>query len=402
LEKTGRITSVSLKNYKSIASARVSLSPLTVLVGRNGAGKSNFVEALWLLSDALQSTLDHAIRQHGGIADVRRRSGGHPTHFGISLRLQLADGRSAGYAFMVGATRDGGFTVQREKAAIGVDGLNDPHFELDDGILKSKSTHLKLAPPRISSDRLFLTQASSIPEFRILFDTLSQMYFYSINPAEIRQPQPHDAGNVLLRSGKNVASLMRRLEVDDAESFNRIQDYIRRIVPGLERIEHESLGPTETLRFRQKVQNNKNPWRFYAAAMSDGTLRSLGVLAALFQTDPRRVSPTLVGIEEPESTIHPGAASILTDALVEASKRHQVIATTHSPDLLDNANLSLESIRVVESVDGETIIGEADAAAKEAVRSELYTPGELLRHGQINPAPATGAQFEAASLFKFD
>ncbi|HEY7549041.1 MAG TPA: AAA family ATPase [Hyphomicrobiaceae bacterium] len=401
MEKTSRITSVSLKNYKSIASARVSLSPLTVLVGRNGAGKSNFVEALWLLSDAVQSTLDHAIRQHGGIGDVRRRSGGHPTHFGISLRLQLADGRSAAYAFMVGATKDGGFTVQREKAAIGVDGLNDPHFELDDGVLVSKSTHLNLAP-RISSDRLFLTYVSSIPEFRILFDTLSQMHFYSINPTEIRQPQPHDAGDVLLRSGKNIASLMRRLATDDPESFDRIQDYIRSIVPGLEGVEHESLGPTETLRFRQKVQTNKNPWRFYAAAMSDGTLRSLGILAALFQTNSRKVSPTLIGIEEPESTIHPGAASILTDALIEASKRHQVIATTHSPDLLDNANLSLESIRVVESVDGETIIGDADAAAKEAVRSKLYTPGELLRHGQINPAPPSRPQSDAINLFKFD
>ena len=227
MENTSRITSVSLKNYKSIASARVLLSPLTVLVGRNGAGKSNFVEALWLLSDALQSTLDNAIRQHGGIADVRRRSGGHPTHFGISLRLQLADGRSAAYAFMIGATKDGGFTVQREKAAIGVDGLNDPHFEIEDGALVSKSPHLTMAP-RISSDRLFLTYASSVPEFRILFDALSQMHFYSINPADIRRPQPHDAGDVLLRSGKNIASLMRRLATDDPKSFNRIQDYIRR------------------------------------------------------------------------------------------------------------------------------------------------------------------------------
>ena len=102
---------------------------------------------------------------------------------------------------MVGATKDGGFTVQREKAAIGVDGLDDPHFEIDNGVFVSKSAHLNLAP-RISSDRLFLTYVSSIPEFRILFDALSQMHFYSINPADIRQPQPHDAGDVLLRSAK--------------------------------------------------------------------------------------------------------------------------------------------------------------------------------------------------------
>ena len=77
--RTPRIISVSLKNYKSIGSARVRLAPLTLLVGRNGAGKSNFLDALRLVSDALQSTLDYALRQRGGIGEVRRRSGGHPT-----------------------------------------------------------------------------------------------------------------------------------------------------------------------------------------------------------------------------------------------------------------------------------------------------------------------------------
>jgi hypothetical protein len=46
---------------------------------------------------------------------------------------------------MVGATKDGGFAVQREEAAIGVDRLNDPHFEIEDGILVSKSAHLTSA-----------------------------------------------------------------------------------------------------------------------------------------------------------------------------------------------------------------------------------------------------------------
>ena len=77
------ITRVVLKNYKSIAACDVRLQPLTFLVGRNGAGKSNFLDALRFVADALNSSLGHAIRDRGGINDVRRRSRGHPNHFGI-------------------------------------------------------------------------------------------------------------------------------------------------------------------------------------------------------------------------------------------------------------------------------------------------------------------------------
>ncbi|NJO20799.1 MAG: LCP family protein, partial [Spirulinaceae cyanobacterium RM2_2_10] len=71
------------------------------------------------------------------------------------------------------------------------------------------------------------------------------------------------------------------------QTLGRIQDFMRRIVPGLDRVEHESFGPAETLVFAQSVRGVRQPWRFYAASVSDGTLRSLGVLTALFQTHPR-------------------------------------------------------------------------------------------------------------------
>lgn len=393
-----RITCVTLKNYKSIRSARVSLDPLTILVGRNGAGKSNFVDALWLVSDALQSTLDYALRQRGGIGEVRRVSGGHPTHFGISLQLRLANDRSATYAFRVGAKVDGGFTVQREMAIVGIDGLNDAQFEVENGSIVKSSSHLKLTP-QISPDRLLLTAASAIPEFRTLFDALSNMHFYSINPNEIRQPQPHDAGDVLLRSGKNIASLLRRLDKEDPPALERIKEYIRQIVPGLEQIDHVQLGPTETLKFGQRMHRTKKVFPFYAQSMSDGTLRSIGVLAALFQTNARR-GPTLIGIEEPESTIHPGAGGVLMDALIEASRRRQVIATTHSPDMIDNANLSIDSIRIVENIDGETVIERVDRAALEAVREKLFTPGELMRQDQISPDMTARIEVETEDLFR--
>ena len=69
------ITSVDLTNYRSIAGCKVKLGSLNILVGRNGAGKSNFLDALTFLRDATRYSLDQAVRQRGGIAGVRRRSG---------------------------------------------------------------------------------------------------------------------------------------------------------------------------------------------------------------------------------------------------------------------------------------------------------------------------------------
>ena len=97
---------VKLRNYKSIGRCDVRLGPLAVLVGPNGSGKSNFLDALALTRQALDMTLDHALRERGGINEVRRRSGGHPSNFSIELQFTLGDGVTQGlYSFEV--TSDG-------------------------------------------------------------------------------------------------------------------------------------------------------------------------------------------------------------------------------------------------------------------------------------------------------
>ncbi len=75
------ITQVTLKDYKSIARCDVRLGPLTFLVGPNGSGKSNFLDALRFVSDALNTSLDHALRDRGGIQEVLRRPSQPFQHF---------------------------------------------------------------------------------------------------------------------------------------------------------------------------------------------------------------------------------------------------------------------------------------------------------------------------------
>ncbi len=382
------IRQVVLNNFKSIANCKVDLQDITVLVGPNGAGKSNFIDGMRLVSDALNTTLESAMRQRGGINEVRRRSGGHPNHFAISLRINLPDGRNGLYALRVGAKPEGAFSVQREKAYVSLKGLDQAFFIVEEGRLRSASDELSSLQPKVSPDRLYLTAASGVLPFRELFDALSVMRFYSINPEPIKELQVHDAGEHLDGSGANLASVIRRLQEDRPQVFERVQSYLRQIVPGIENVEHKIYGPRETLEFCQAVQGQKDALRFHAANMSDGTLRSLGVLTALFHPLANEGHPApFVAIEEPEITIHPGAAGVLMDALVEAAGSAQVVATTHSPDLLDHPDIQSDWLLAVTKERGDTQISKVDSAAMQAIKQSLYTPGELLRAGQLLPDP---------------
>jgi predicted ATPase len=118
--------------------------------------------------------------------------------------------------------------------------------------------------------------------------------------------------------------------------------------------------------------------------MSDGTLRALGVLVALFAGGSAVASP--VGIEEPEAALHPVAAGVLLDALRDASERRQVMVTTHSPELLDSTGIGVSEILSVQAIRGDTIIGRVDAAGRRALKDALFTPGELLRANQLTPS----------------
>ena len=378
------IKRVTIKNYKSIAACDVQLCPLTFLVGPNGAGKSNFLDALRFVADALNSSLDHAIRDRGGIKEVRRRSGGHPNHFSIRLDFMLSDGSTGHYAFRIGSTsllkRE--YEVQQEECVLQNAELLTPetYFYVQNGNVIR--TSLEVAPAA-AIDRLFLVNASGLKEFRPVYEAFSQMGFYSLNPDKIRDLQAPDPGDLLIRDGSNLASVLAQLSPSVKE---RIEEYLVAVVPGVRGVEVKKIGPKETLEFMQEVAGAKHPWRFLANNMSDGTLRVLGILVALFQVnhDPTKRVP-LIGIEEPEIALHPAAAGVLLDGLREAAEKTQILITSHSPDLLDDKDLDVNSIIAVEARNGNTAIGLVDEVGRNAVRDRLFTTGDLLRLNQLEP-----------------
>jgi len=379
------IKRVVLKSYKSIAACSVELHPLNFLVGPNGAGKSNFLDALRLVADSLNTSLDHALRDRGGIAEVRRRSSGHPTHFGVRLEFGPRNGQSGFYAFRVGALPKGGYEVQREECRLfGVElGGNDVFYVVESGSVSE--AHAKVMPVA-SPDRLYLVAASGIADFRPVYDALSRMGFYNLNPEIMRDLQPPDAGDVLRRDGGNLASVLGVVAKENREARDRIVEFLAAVVPGVVDVETRHVGKKETLEFRQRVGANEAPWRFLAENMSDGTLRVLGILTALFQSangSGKRVP--LVGIEEPETAVHPGAAAVLRDALQVASHQTQIIVTSHSPDLFDDTEVSVDSILAAVNDNGATRIAPLGEADRSVVKDRLYTVGELMRTSVLHP-----------------
>jgi predicted ATPase len=385
-QKNVFLTRVVLKHYRSIAACDLRLGSLTFLVGPNGAGKSNFLDALALVSDALNNNLPQALRDRGGIQEVRRRSSGHPTHLGIRLEFQLPDDREGVFAFELAAVRDGPYEVKHEKCVVRSQVSDERAFYQ---VRKGEVGETTLEhPPQGMRDRLFLSVASGYEEFRELHDELAGMGFYNPSPDQMREWQPPDVGQKLLKDARNIASVLDYLARHSPKSKDKIEDYLADVVPGIVGVEKTSVQNKETLEFKQEVKGSKHPWTFTAGSMSDGTLRALGVLAALFQIgNEKRGGVPVVGVEEPEASVHPAAAEILLDALREASARRQVIVTTHSPTLLDSDNVAPDDIVAVVSKEGVTGLSRLGEESKGILRDQLFTAGELLQLDQLYPAP---------------
>ncbi|RKG63329.1 chromosome segregation protein SMC [Corallococcus sp. CA054B] len=388
------LTRVTLRDFRSIEACDVTLGPLTFLVGPNGSGKSNFLDALRLISDALQTSLDQAVRSRGGAFNLVRRAPGGSGQFSIRLDFRLPDGSSGHFAVSIARHGFGTYVVQEEECVVGA-----AKYHVRAGTLFIKPS--PVSPPA-SDDRLYLVNASGLPEFRPIFDALSNMGIYNLNPEQLRMLQVPDKGDLLARDGSNLPSVLDHLGSKAGDTAKRrIEEYLGAIVPGLAGVEPTHAGHLETLKFLQQIGGTEGHREFLAISMSDGTLRALGILVALFQT---RAEPRiqLVGIEEPEAALHPAAAGVLRDALREASLYTQVIVTSHSPELLDDPSIQGDEILSVVAEEGRSIIAPVDAETRSALKDRLYTAGELLKANQLAPDRQALPQADQLKLWEHD
>jgi predicted ATPase len=386
---TPSLTGLTLKRFRSIPAATVTFDNPTFLVGKNGSGKSNLVDAFAFLAEAMVTPLQSVIDGRGGITAVRNKSSGSGPGFPPNLALGVEIGqlngeiRSAKYAFEIHALPNYGFEVAREQCVVFRKSGERVWFDRKANTFLSSPGKLD---PAIERNALVMPLVGGDARFHPVIKFLSGMRVYSIVPSILKEMQDPDSGMTLRADGRNAASVLQEIERQSPTKWERVCEILETIVPNTKRVQAKKHGNKVSLEFTQEWANGQKPKsnKFEAFSMSDGTLRALGLLTAIYQRNP----PSVVVVEEPEATIHPGALGAILDLVRQASKTMQVVVTTHSPELLDAAKwIKDANLRVVVWEKGASRFAELSESGKEAIRSHLMGAGELLRANAIHAAP---------------
>ena len=313
--------------------------------------------------------------------------------FSIKLTLDLGEECTAQYSLVIGSDPGRSFEIRSETCKI-TEAADTPSvikgyerfrstpvmFSLSLGIPEIQELHSS----RPSLDRLYLGNLAGWPVFDALHQVLANMAFYNPATAPMRDYQSPDPGDQLTPNGSNLASVFRTLRLNHPESADRVGEFLSAVVPRLRNVVDADVGEKVTLQFTETEPSGtgKEKRTFYASSMSDGTLRVVAILLALFQQSER---VSLVGIEEPEMGIHPGAVEVLFDSFQEGARLRQLLVTTHSSELLDRDDIDHDSILAFSTEEGQTLVEPFDDTVRGILRKTLSTPSEMLRKDLLGP-----------------
>ncbi len=398
-----------LKRFRSILGAQIAFENPLFLVGKNGAGKSNVLKALDFVSECMSLPLAAVFEKQGGINTVRYRSGtqSRPGNFAMRVDFELSNGTpSKGwYAFEIRAREGYEFDVVEEKCLVR-QGPDQHSFHRKGTKL---TTTVAGISPAVDPQALVLPIIGGTPQFAPVTRGLGGIRVFSIQPKAIQELQEPDSGATLKSDGSNLASVLKQV-AKDAGLMERLCELLRTVVPGMAKVRPIKHGKMLSLEFRQEWEGNgmgkpakkkkaadRRTVAHEAFSMSDGTLRALGILTAFLQNN----RPTLVGLEEPESTIHPEALSSIVELIRSFSRDVQVLVTTHSPELLNAKWIEPENLRVVTWERGVTQVLPLGEAAVSALKDHLMGAGELMRSNALRPLDFFADQASAVQMDVF-
>ena len=379
------LRSLHLERFRSLPSATVELDNPTFLVGENGTGKSNVADAFAFLAEAMTSPLPSVFERRGGIDVVGHRSSsrGRPSSLEMKVVLENLDEETsrATYEFKLRSLKHYGFEVVQERCVVDEWSGSRNFFERNDMTFRS---NMLLFDPALKANALALPLAGGDRRFAMVLQFLSDMCVYRIESTALREMQNPDAGSRLRSNGSNAASVLRRIERESPDDWQTIRELLESIVPGTIGVDSKKHGDKLSLEFTQQWPESKKV-RFKAYNMSDGTLRALGLLTAVFQ----RPAPSVLVLEEPEATMHPGALGTILDLLRHANRFMQVVVTTHSPDILDAKWIEDRHLRIVSWETGSTRVSPVSEATRGVLRDRLMGAGELMRSNALTAAESS-------------
>lgn len=366
-----RITRLHAKNFRSIEALTLDLAEsVTLLVGSNGAGKSNIIDAVSFIADALTLGLDAAIGRRDGIDAIRRRTPSPAKHgqpLDVSVEIETSQPQY-GYGFTLGTHADAEWYIKEEWIAR----AGHLIFHRSEGIITSGPHDLAFDDQRLAAPLLPRLESGPIT------DALATFRRFDIAPDALRAPQPFSQARHLEPDGTNLNHIWSSLTADHPAIAERITLLLSQITPQIAAIRSQTIGRYKALEADFHLSDGDTV-TVDGAGLSDGTLRALALLVAVYQP----ASLSLIAVEEPEKALHPHAAELLFNALLSASESPPLLISTHSPSILSSERFDLSMLRVVEWRDGCTIAGPVTEDLVKDIAARLTTAPDLLVEGNL-------------------
>ncbi len=358
---SNQITRLVLRGYKSIAECDIEMGRLNVLIGANGAGKSNFIRFFRLIQRILDQQLQLMVGEMGG-PDALLHFGRKTTE---ELHAELYFGNN-GYRFTLRPTEDNRMMFSREALWWNQHGDWRPrsgHFETYAEEQKRKTRIYDFVVPAMRSWRVYHFHDTS-------------------RSALVKQVHGINDNEYLREDARNLAAFLYRLKQLHETHYKRIVKAVRLVAPFFGDFHlRPSVENKEKILLEWTETGQDIP--FTASALSDGTLRFICLATVLLQ--PERFMPAAIIIDEPELGLHPYAITVLAGLMKRASERHQLIVSTQSVELVNE--FDAEDLIVVDRAGAASTLKRLDTGALREWLAD-YSLGELWKKNLLGGRPA--------------
>lgn len=365
---TAMIERIEIHNYKSIRDARIDLKKLNILIGSNGAGKSNFISFFELTRNLLEQRLGAYMLEHGGIDSMlyhgRKASG--------SMSALIDFENTNAFAFSLKPTAGPKAYIEYSK-----DYFNN---RATAGKRYAEDWNLHTWDLNVEESAILTNPKWRAEYIRGFLRSFTVYHFHDTSiSSPMRRPSRVGDNEFLRHDGANLASFLYRLKNTDDRAFNLIESTIRSIAPYFKGFK---LSPDKNMEGFISLEWEEVDSDMYldATNFSDGTLRFIALATLLLQPNP----PKTIIIDEPELGLHPAAIVKLGALIRRASFKAQLIIATQSVSIVDC--FTPEDMIVVDRKNGESTFERLDGKDYSEWLSE-YTLGEIWEKNVIGGQP---------------